>query len=176
MNKKFNFNIKDYKNKEIEIEEKRKKFAEIANLKLNVKNIILQLQNKKEKYDKIYNEYINIKTENKNIENEIKNLNKNLNNMKLQEKNLNSIFIKNDEYIENIHSIIKNDKILINKVNERENFENEKIKTNFLLNEYYNKVHILEIIKNEYFNKKQIHNQILNKIKLNLNKNNNNNK
>ena len=172
MKKKFNYQI--YKDKENELEEKRKKFAEIANLKLNIKNIIFQLQIKKEKYDKIYDEYINIKNENKNINNEIKIINKNINKLKFEEKNLKSIFIKNNEYIDNISSIIKNDKILINNVNERENYENEKIKTNELLNEYNKKIHQLEIYKNEYLNKKQIQNKILNKIKLNINNNNNN--
>ena len=173
MKKKFNYQI--YKDKENELEEKRKKFAEIANLKLNIKNIIFQLQIKKEKYDKIYDEYINIKNENKNINNEINIINKNINKLKFEEKNLKSIFIKNNEYIDNISSIIKNDKILINNVNERENYENEKIKTNELLNEYNKKIHQLEIYKNEYLNKKQIQNKILNKIKLNINNNNNNN-
>jgi len=173
MKKKFNYQI--YKDKENELEEKRKKFAEIANLKLNIKNIIFQLQIKKKKYDKIYDEYINIKNENKNINNEINIINKNINKLKFEEKNLKSIFIKNNEYIDNISSIIKNDKILINNVNERENYENEKIKTNELLNEYNKKIHQLEIYKNEYLNKKQIQNKILNKIKLNINNNNNNN-
>ena len=173
MKKKFNYQI--YKDKENELEEKRKKFAEIANLKLNIKNIIFQLQIKKEKYDKIYDEYINIKNENKNINNEINIINKNINKLKFEEKNLKSIFIKNNEYIDNISSIIKNDKILINNVNERENYENEKIKTNELLNEFNKKIHQLEIYKNEYLNKKQIQNKILNKIKLNINNNNNNN-
>jgi len=171
MKKKFNYQV--YKDKENELEEKRKKFAEIANLKLNIKNIIFQLQIKKEKYDKIYDEYINIKNENKNINNEIKIINKNINKLKFEEKNLKSIFIKNNEYIDNISSIIKNDKILINNVNERENYENEKIKTNELLNEYNKKIHQLEIYKNEYLNKKQIQNKILNKIKININNNNN---
>ena len=81
MKKKFNYQI--YKDKENELEEKRKNFAEIANLKLNIKNIIFQLQIKKEKYDKIYDEYINIKNENKNINNEIKIINKNINKIKL---------------------------------------------------------------------------------------------
>ena len=171
MKKKFNYQI--YKDKENELEEKRKKFAEIANLKLNIKNIIFQLQIKKEKYDKLYDEYLNIKNENKNITNEIKNINKNINKLKFEEKNLNSIFIKNNEYIDNISSIIKNDKILINNVNERENYENEKIKTNELLNEFNKKIHQLEIYKNEYLNKKQIQNKILNKIKININNNNN---
>ena len=169
MKKKFNYQI--YKDKENELEEKRKKFAEIANLKLNIKNIILQLQIKKEKYDKLYDEYLNIKNENKNITNEIKNINKNINKLKFEEKNLNSIFIKNNEYIDNISSIIKNDKILINNVNERENYENVKIKTNELLNEFNKKIHQLEIYKNEYLNKKQIQNKILNKIRININNN-----
>ena len=83
--------------------------------------------------------------------------------MKFEEKNI----------MKKLISINKNDKILINNVNERENYENVKIKTNELLNEFNKKIHQLEIYKNEYLNKKQIKNNILNKIRVNINNNNN---
>lgn len=121
--------------KDHQIEEKRKEIAEVANLKLNIKKILLSLQNKKKIIIKL-NEEINItKKKNETLFIEKEKLAQQLKLEKEKARILKSQEIHGDDYKNVIQLMIKNDKI-DTKSQTRENYEQSKKDTQLLHEQY----------------------------------------
>lgn len=125
--------------KDRQIEEKRKEMAEVANLKLNIKKILLSLQNKKKIIIKI-NEEINLtKLKNETLLIEKENLAQQLKLAKEKARILKSQEIHGDDYKNVIQLMIKNDKIDKNSKT-RESYEQSKKETQLLHAQYQDRL------------------------------------
>ena len=117
------------------IEEKRKEIAEIANLKLNIKKILLSLQNKKKLIIKMNEEISISQKKNETLFIQKEKLTQQLKLEKEKARILKSQEIHGDDYKSVIQLMIKNDKV-DTKTQTRENYEQSKKETQLLYEQY----------------------------------------
>ena len=111
------------------LEEKRKNMAEIANLKLNLKKILLSLQNKKKIILNLNDEIQKVKDENEQLEKEKQRLLEIKKMEKENERRLQSQNIHGSGCINTIQLILKNDKTDAQSLTRKE-YEDAKEKKN----------------------------------------------
>ena len=129
---------------------KRLEMIEIMKLKMEVKKIVLGIQNKKEQMNNLQNEIDKIVKENMELKNKIENLNQLKKEKKRNERQYEINKLKENDYINTINSIINNDRKDYGKLLTREDYENSKKKKKKLNDEYINKINILNKLKNKY--------------------------
>jgi len=129
---------------------KRLEMIEIMKLKMEVKKIVLGIQNKKEQMNNLQNEIDKIVKENMELKNKIENLNPLKKEIQRNERQYEINKLKENDYINTINSIINNDRKDYGKLLTREDYENSKKQTKKLNDEYINKINILNKLKNKY--------------------------
>lgn len=146
-----------------DLERKRRELAKIATLKLNIKKVIISLQNKKTIYGNLQNEYDEIKNENAQLQQEKQDLQK-------IKKELNKIIhstksnnIKGENYINTISQMIKQDKLDANSA-QREKYEQLK-KQNSMLSKCYTEMNLhLQELKHKYNSIQDDNKELLSKL------------
>ena len=129
---------------------KRLEMIEIMKLKMEVKKIVLGIQNKKEQMNNIQNEIDKFVKENIELKNKIENLNPLKKEIQRNKRQYEINKLKENDYINTINSIINNDRKDYGKLLTREDYENSKKQTKKLNDEYINKINILNKLKNKY--------------------------
>lgn len=128
------------------LEEKRKNMAEIANLKLNIKKILLSLQNKKKIILNLNEEIQKVKNDNEQLEKEKQRLLEIKKKEKENERRLKSQNIHGSDYINTIQLVLKNDKTDAQSLTRKE-YEESKEKTNLLNAQYIERMRFYEKLK-----------------------------
>ena len=128
------------------IEEKRKEIAEIVNLKLNIKKILLSLQNKKKLIIKMNEEISISQKKNETLFLQKEKLTQQLKLEKEKARILKSQEIHGDDYKSVIQLMIKNDKV-DTKTQTRENYEQSKKETQLLHEQYQERLRFCQNLR-----------------------------
>lgn len=128
------------------IEEKRKEIAEIANLKLNIKKILLSLQNKKKLIIRMNEEISITQKQNETLLIQKEKLTQQLKLEKEKARILKSQEIHGDDYKSVIQLMIKNDKV-DTKTQTRENYEQSQKETKLLYEQYQERMRFCQHLR-----------------------------
>ena len=119
-------------------------------LKMEVKKMIIGIQNKKEQMNNIQKEIDKVIQDNNNIKDKINNLNPIKKEIQRNERQYQINKLKEDDYINKINSIINNDRKDYGKLLTREDYEKSKKETKNLNDKLNEKINELNKLKNKY--------------------------
>ena len=108
---------------------KRLEMIEVMKLKMEVKKMIIGIQNKKEQMNNIQKEIDKVIQDNNNIKDKINNLNPIKKEIQRNERQYQINKLKEEDYINKINSIINNDRKDYGKLLTREDYEKSKKET-----------------------------------------------
>ena len=129
---------------------KRLEMIEVMKLKMEVKKMIIGIQNKKEQINNIQKEIDKIIKDNNNIKDKINNLNPIKKEIQRNERQYQINKLKEEDYINKINSIINNDRKDYGKLLTREDYEKSKKETKNLNDKLNEKINELKKLKNKY--------------------------
>lgn len=129
---------------------KRLEMIEVMKLKMEVKKMIIGIQNKKEQMNNIQKEIDKIIQDNNNIKDKINNLNPIKKEIQRNERQYQINKLKEEDYINKINSIINNDRKDYGKLLTREDYEKSKKETKNLNDKLNEKINELNKLKNKY--------------------------
>ena len=129
---------------------KRLEMIEVMKLKMEVKKMIIGIQNKKEQMNNIQKEIDKVIQDNNNIKDKINNLNPIKKEIQRNERQYQINKLKEDDYINKINSIINNDRKDYGKLLTREDYEKSKKETKNLNDKLNEKINELNKLKNKY--------------------------
>ena len=129
---------------------KRLEMIEVMKLKMEVKKMIIGIQNKKEQMNNIQKEIDKIIQDNNNIKDKINNLNPIKKEIQRNERQYQINKLKEEDYINKINSIINNDRKDYGKLLTREDYEKSKKETKNLNDKLNEKINKLNKLKNKY--------------------------
>lgn len=129
---------------------KRLEMIEVMKLKMEVKKMIIGIQNKKEQMNNIQKEIDKVIQDNNNIKDKINNLNPIKKEIQRNERQYQINKLKEEDYINKINSIINNDRKDYGKLLTREDYEKSKKETKNLNDKLNEKINELNKLKNKY--------------------------
>lgn len=129
---------------------KRLEMIEVMKLKMEVKKMIIGIQNKKEQMNNIQKEIDKVIQDNNNIKDKINNLNPIKKEIQRNERQYQINKLKEEDYINKINSIINNDRKDYGKLLTREDYEKSKKETKNLNDKLNEKINKLNKLKNKY--------------------------
>ena len=129
---------------------KRLEMIEVMKLKMEVKKMIIGIQNKKEQMNNIQKEIDKVIQDNNNIKDKINNLNPIKKEIQRNEREYQINKLKEEDYINKINSIINNDRKDYGKLLTREDYEKSKKETKNLNDKLNEKINELNKLKNKY--------------------------
>lgn len=129
---------------------KRLEMIEVMKLKMEVKKMIMAIQNKKEQMNNIQKEIDKVIQDNNNIKDKINNLNPIKKEIQRNERQYQINKLKEEDYINKINSIINNDRKDYGKLLTREDYEKSKKETKNLNDKLNEKINELNKLKNKY--------------------------
>jgi chromosome segregation ATPase len=129
---------------------KRLEMIEVMKLKMEVKKMIIGIENKKEQMKNVQKEIDKIIQDNNNIKDKINNLNPIKKEIERNEREYQINKLKEEDYINKINSIINNDRKDYGKLLTREDYEKSKKETKNLNDKLKEKINKLNKLKNKY--------------------------